>query len=54
MANEVLKLAEYKAICSECLEKVEIGDMIMYNTFHKSVRHVKCKKETKREIKSDV
>jgi len=50
MANEVLTLARYPDICSDCKNKVEKGDMVKFNTFHKTVRHVKCKK---REVKQN-
>lgn len=45
MANEILKLADYPDRCSVCGGNVEKRAMIMFNTFHKTVRHVKCKKE---------
>ena len=47
MALEILKLASYPDTCSDCKGHVEKGAMIKFNTFHKTVRHVKCPIEKK-------
>ena len=52
MSDEYLILSPFARICTVCGGKIEKKDIIMYNTFHKSVRHVKCKKETK-EVKQN-
>jgi hypothetical protein len=54
MPDERLTLARYPDICSECKGKVEKGAMIRFNTFYKTVRHVKCvaKQEGKKEGKN--
>lgn len=47
MAHEILTLARYADICSNCRGEIEKGAIVMFNTFHKTVRHKKCPVDAK-------
>lgn len=42
-------LATRPGTCTDCKSAIHVNDSVWYNTYRKTVRHVKCKKEGKHE-----
>lgn len=42
MTDEYIMQAKFAGKCTECGYKINVGDLIKYNTFRKTAKHKKC------------
>lgn len=42
MAIEITMMARYAGKCIACNQRIDEGELIKFNTFKKTAKHVKC------------